>query len=395
MIALIILCILVTWFVCAAVCMGVGGVPLRWLGFSFSALDAMWTGLALIGAILQIYHFFRPIDLLLVYLVAGVSLVGWIWNWASFVRRPLETKEPLWLARLLSISVATFIAFRAAAPGEHYDTGLYGGQALRWFTTYRLVPGLGNLRAQLGFNSSVLLWISGMDQGPWRDLAHHLFDGFIIAALCASILPAALRVFRGHSLSDPAKRIAGSDWFLTILFVPAAIWAATGKIVGTNTDIPTSVVCLVGAAMLFRGLDDESFEQGKNDSCAKDLVIAMVLFSLAVTFKISSAVLAFAGWAVAFLKLWSLGLNAPVMKRKLGLAVILSAFIVLPWIGRGLVLTGYPFFPSAALGIPVDWKVPELITQFEGNFGNRSRGFRTIRSRTHTDGRGCDLGSAI
>lgn len=361
MLVFIILWILLTWIVIGAVCMGVGGIPLRWLGFSFSRLDAMWVGLALIGGILQIYHFFMPIDLLLVYLVVGLSLAGWIWSRASFAGRAFEAKEPRWPAWLLCISAGAFIAFRAAALGEHYDTGLYGGQALRWFTTYRLVPGLGNLRAQLGFNSSVLLWISALDQGPWRDLAHHLFDGLMIAALYACILPAALRVFRGVA-------VPASDWFLTFLFIPATIWAATGKIVGTNTDIPTGVVCLVGAAMLFRGLEKESMEFGKDDTCVRDLVIAMLLFSLAVTFKISSAVFAFSGWTVALLKLWSFSRNASVTRRQLVLTVTLSALIVLPWIGRGLVLTGYPFFPSAALGIPVDWKVPALITQFEGDF---------------------------
>jgi hypothetical protein len=361
MLAVITFCIVLSWLLIAAVCMGVGGLPLRWLGFSFSALDAMWTGFALIGAILQIYHFFRPVDLLTVYLVMSLGATGWIWNRATFVRRPFETGGPRWTGVVLCISAAAFIAFRAAAMGEHYDTGLYGGQALRWFTTYRLVPGLGNLRAQLGFNSSVLLWISALDLGPWRDLAHHLFDGFMIAGLIALVIPAALRVFRGSGISP-------SDWFLTFLLVPATIWAATGKIVGTNTDIPTSVVCLVGAAMLFCALDEECSEPGNSDTRAKDLMIAMLLFSLAVTFKISSAVFAFAGWATAFLKLSSLMRSGPAKKRKVALAVTLSAMIVLPWIGRGLVLTGYPFFPSAAFGIPVDWKVPPLITQFEGDF---------------------------
>ena len=207
MLVFIIFCILLTWIVIGAVCMGVGGIPLRWLGFTFSRLDAMWMGLALIGGILQIYHFFRPIDLLLVYLVMGAGLVGWIWNRALLGRRSFERKETEWPAWLLCISAAAFIAFRAAALGGHYDTGLYGAQALRWFTTYRLVPGLGNLRAQLGFNSSVLLWISALDQGPWRDLAHHLFDGFMIAALFAFILPATLPVSYTHLTLPTTERV--------------------------------------------------------------------------------------------------------------------------------------------------------------------------------------------
>src|SRR5437899_3032246 len=83
MLVLIILCIVLTWLLNAAVCIGIGGLLLRGLRFSFSQLDAFWTGLALITAILQLYHFFRPIELFAVYLLLGLGLAGWLWNYAS------------------------------------------------------------------------------------------------------------------------------------------------------------------------------------------------------------------------------------------------------------------------------------------------------------------------
>src|SRR6266851_4608591 len=375
MLALIIFCILFTWLACAAVCIGIGALLLRGFRYFFSPLDALWTGLALITAILQLYHFFRPIDLLAVYLLVGMALTGWISSRTSLLQQWRERKKPRLAAALLLIAAAAIIAFRCAALGEHYDTGLYGAQAVRWFITYPLVPGLGNLIGQFGFNSSVFLSVAALDQGPWRGFAHHLFDGFLIAALFASIIPAALRILR-------AKSISPIDWFFTLLFVPATIWGATSKIVGTNTDLPTSVVCLVAAAILFRALDEESPHPatGTSDTPRIGLVIAMVLFSLAVTFKISSLVFASLGWAVAVLKLWSLRRTAPQVKRQLVWAVILSAVIVLPWMGRGLVMTGYPFFPSTALSIPVDWKVPAFETQMQADF---ARSFARVPGLTY------------
>src|SRR5260370_12899566 len=61
-------------------------------------------------------------------------------------------------------------------------------------------------------------------------------------------------------------------------------------------------------------------------------------------------------------------------------AVVLSAAIVLPWIGRGLVLTGYPFFRSAAVSIPVDWEVPASEAQGEADF---ARSFARIPDSTY------------
>jgi hypothetical protein len=384
MLVLIILCIVLTWLLCAAVCIGIGGLLLRGLRFPFSTLDAFWTGLALITAILQLYHFFRPIELFAAYLLLGLGLASWLWNYASHIpdasarRGSLlppwpEGKKSRLAALFLYIPATAIIAFRCAALGEHYDTGLYGAQAVRWFTTYPLVPGLGNLIAQLGFNSSVFLWIAALDQGLWRDLAHHLFDGFLISALFASIIPAGIRILRSESRSP-------IDWFFTLLFVPATIWASTSKIVGTNTDIPTSVVCLIATAMLFRALDEESSEAGKGDSNAKNLSIAMLLFSLAVTFKISSVVFALLGWTVAVLKLWSLRRNMATGKRQMVWGLILSGAIVFPWIGRGLMLTGYSFFPSTALSIAVDWKVPAFETQMQADF---ARSFARVPEITY------------
>jgi hypothetical protein len=384
MLALIIISILLTWLLCAAVCIGAGGLLLRGMGFSFSAVDTLWTGVALITGVLQVYHSFRAIDLGAVFLLAGLGLGGWIWNRAALLQEWRERQRAS-LASTLMLIAAGIIAFRCAALGEHYDTGLYGAQAVRWFMTYPLVPGLGNLIAQLGFNSSVFLWFAALDQGPWRDLAHHLFDGFIIAALFPTIIPRGLRILR-------ADRPSPLDWFCTLLFVPATIWATTTKIVGTNTDLPTAVVCVLAAAYLFRALSGETPHtqtsthdaapgvQKTSDLPSKDLLIAMVLFSLAATFKISSVVFALLGWSVAAAKLWLLRRSTASGKRQIVWAVILSAAIVLPWVGRGLVLTGYPFFPSAALAIPVDWKVPAFETQLQADF---ARSFARVPELTY------------
>ena len=381
--AFIIFCFLLTWLVCAAVCIGAGLLLLRALfptSHGFSLGDSFWIGIAVITAVLQLYHFFHRIDLGAVFLFIGLGLVGWIWNLASLPHssgssRFRLTNDNVQLSTLLLFIAAAMIAFRCVALGEHYDTGLYGAQAVRWFVTYPLVPGLGNLIGQLGFNSSVFLWFAALDQGPWRGLAHHLFDGFLIAALFACIIPAALRILRSESTSP-------IDWFWTLLFVPGTIWATTSKIVGTNTDLPTSVVCLVAAAMLFRAFGGEHPEPGTgmSDSRIIGLVMTMALFPLAVTFKISSVVFASLGWTVAAMKLWMLSRNTRAGKRQLVCGVILSAAIVLPWIGRGIVLTGYPFFPSTALAVPVDWGVSALEAQSQADF---ARSFARVPGLTY------------
>lgn len=362
MLALVVLSILSTWLLCAAVCIGIGALLLGSLQLPFGLLEALWTGISLIDAILLLYHFFRPVDLFALFLLAGLGLVGWVRNRLFLFDHLHWLKQTHWMALLLYLPAAALVALRSAGPCEHYDTGLYGATAIHWITTYPAVPGLANLLRQLGFNSSVHTWMAALDQGPWRHLSHHLFVGFLLAVFFASIVRAALRVLRGAN-------VAPVDWFFTLLFVPAAIWAARGRLASAQTDLPTTIVCLVAVAMTFRGLAQRNLVLGQGeDTRRRDLVIGMMLFALAATFKLSSLVFAFCGWVLAALALWALAKHVPGTKRLLASAVILSAAILLPWVGQGLFLSGYPLFPSTVLSIPVDWRVDPSMARFEADF---------------------------
>lgn len=357
MLALVVLSILSTWLLCAAVCLGIGALLLDALQLPLGLLEGLWTGIALIDAILLLYHFFRPVDLVALFLLVGLGLAGWIRNRLFLFDHLRWLKQTHWMAALLYLPAAALVALRSAGPCEHYDTGLYGATAIRWITSYAAVPGLANLLNQLGFNSSVHTWMAVLDQGPWRHLSHHLFVGFLVAVLFASIVPAALRVLRGANVTSV-------DWFFTLLFVPAAIWAARGRLASAQTDLPTTIVCLVASAMTFRGLE----QRRQGDTRRRDLVVGMMLFALAVAFKISSLVFAFCGWVLAALVLWALVRRSPEGKRFLASAVILPAAILLPWVGQGLLLSGYPLFPSTVLSIPADWKVDPGSARFQADF---------------------------
>lgn len=377
MLVVVILKILLSWLAMASVCIGIGSLFLQLTTFQrYSIVGCFWTGLAATASILQLVHFVRPIDPLVVLLICILALIGLFLT----VRR-FEIPSFGRYDAFLFFLAAAFIAFRSAAPTEHYDTGLYGAQAIRWFTTYPLVPGLGNLLGQLGFNSSAFLCIAVLNHGPWRDLAHHLFGGFLLAAFFASIIPAVLRILRSRSILPGASHggnVSATDWFLTFLFLPAAIWAATGRLSGANTDLPTTTVCIVATFFLFRALDTAAFpvappSESRDESLFKgpqlSLVIAMVLFSLAVAFKLSSLVFALSGWSVSFVALYFSDSVFPSQRKRLAVvAVLLSAAIIAPWICRGLVLTGYPFFPSPAFGISADWTVPAANAQAQADF---------------------------
>lgn len=344
------------WAFLGFILIGIGSATLALFDKDCSLFDAFWMGLAVSVAVLEIWNLLLPVTASTTITLIFVGILGFFANRSNLFNRIKQAlQSPRWLF-LLAIAILLLIALRSAGPCDYYDTGLYGASAVRWIQSYPAVPGLANLHGRLGFNSSVFLFIAALQQGMWHDLASHLFAGFMMAALCLSILPACARV---------AAKPYGSptDWFHCILAIPVIFWATRSKIVGTLTDEPAAIVCLVAAGMLFENFS-QSNEESPSRKGSSRLLVAMSLFSLAVSFKISTVVFALLAWCLAFHRIWMLSPCAQKRIKYLSAALTFSALILLPWCARGIILSGYPLYPVAILGFPVDWKVPLSVAQY-------------------------------
>jgi hypothetical protein len=348
------LAIFLTWAVAAVVLIGIGSLLRLLFNEEHFLLDAFWMGLCLSVGILEIWNLFFPVTLVATILLVCLGVGGLSWNRSVIFNRVKEILQTSpWLV-LAGTAIVTLIAFRASGPCDHYDTGLYGASAVRWIMTYPAVSGLANLHGRLGFNSSVFLCVAALGQGVWRDLAHHLFTGFVMAAMCLTILPACARL---------ARRISGSptDWFHGILAIPIFFWTTRSSIVGTQTDEPAAIACLVAVGIAF---DELRRKAGKEEHCHSRLVVAASLLALAITFKESTIVFAGLAWCMAFSRIWMRGRSNRGGRIYIAGALMISAAILLPWFAHGITLSGYPFFPSAMFGFPGDWKAPLSVTNF-------------------------------
>jgi hypothetical protein len=347
------LAVLALWALIAITLIGIGSALLPRLHTNYSLGDAFWMGLALSVAFLEIWGLVAPVASSAAMLLFAIVLLGLLFNRSAI--RPWVQNQ--WQANrrliLPCVVIAAFLALRACIPCDYYDTGLYGAPAVRWIMTYPAVPGLANLHGRLGFNSSAFLCVAVLNSGVWKDLGTHLFPGFVMAAMFIALLPSWVGLITRSPLTS-------ASWFRAILTIPVVFWAMRSKIVGTLTDEPATIACLVGASTLFDVLCSEGGHGQLPDSRSHypRLIVAMTLFAVGVAFKISTIVFAFLGWCLAFRWLWR---SEPAQKQRrplLTCALVLSALILLPWCVRGIILTGYPVFPAAALGVPADWRVP-------------------------------------
>jgi hypothetical protein len=364
MLAVVALSIFLTWIVCGLVLAGIGALLLRSLGVEGSLFDAFWAGLCITVACLEVYHFFRPVDLIIAGVLCAVGLCGIILNREMLLASSQQAARfGLW-PTVCCMGTPLVIAARCAGPAVHYDTGFYGAMAVRWFVTYPLVPGLTNLLGQLGLNSNVFLCVAALNQGPWRDLGFHLFVGLLLSAIVISIAESFFRVFLSRGQSP-------LNCFVLLFALPGIVWVLNGEIVGTNTDLPTTIVSIAAMIALFDGLEERRKPDGSERRIESRLLVAMMLFTLAVTFKISSLAFAGLGWGAALFELFSL--KCPLIRKRqlIAVAAFLSGVLAIPWLARGVVLSGYPLFPSSAFAVPVDWRVPREAADALAQF-NRS-----------------------
>lgn len=346
--------ILLAWAACAGVFIGIGALILRRCDAAGGLFYSFWVGFGASVATLLVWNFFLPIDLGAAVLLAVIG-IGGIWQNRSIVWREFsQLRAGLSWALLPWFALIAYLAFRVAGPCDHYDTGLYGLTAIRWATTYPVVPGLANLYGRLGFNSSIFPIAAALQQVFSKALGFRLVTGLVLCGFWSAIFPSCVRI-AWNGLTDP------SDWYFAVLTIPAVVWITRGRIVGTATDEPAAAACLLGVGLILADLFSKRFENSPEGLARK--ITWATLLSLSVSIKASTIVFATLVWIIGFSK--SGFFSERIHRAGKVFATVLPPLLILsPWVIRGIVTTGYPFFPSPILGIHVTWRVPRTVAVF-------------------------------
>ena len=99
---------------------------------------------------------------------------------------------------------------------------------------------------------------------------------------------------------------------------------------------------------------------GSDEQCA-DLGEVLVIGAACLCIKLTSFGYVLSVWAIAAAVMIGKGKWRSLVDRRTMPALGLCAVLLCVWIYRGVVLSGYPFFPSSFLATPVGWRVPEPV----------------------------------
>ena len=342
--------VIAAWGVAALLFVGLGGLLPRAWRAEASLAHSFWWGFAIAVAVLQLWHFLLPVDARAWLLLGPLSVAGaFRLDW----RRLLPERRPALLAAVPLVAFAAFMALRS--PGNP-DTCLYYMQTVRWFNAYPIVPGLGNLHYRLAYNDSYFLYVSLLDVGPFWHRSEHIANGLLLLAIA---VPGAVATARMLFAPNPPR--SSYLWAL-------ALGVALDQLMGGNLSSPgaDAAVWALDAAVVLFTLGP--LVDGNPVGAQRVIWIA----ALAVTGFVVKPTALFAGAPFTCLALWlwmrDFSPAAGAVRRMAATLAGLAAAQLLPWMARGLLMSGYPFFPFTFPNLGLSWRVPESIARREAAY---------------------------
>lgn len=297
------------------------------------------SGWVCLSIILQVFHLFYPISW-------GAHVCVWLFIFGGFavfsttiVKDAVTALHQLAGKQHIAVGVLLFVLvlINVVKRGADGDIGDYHLQAIRWAEEYATVPGIGNIRRQLGNNSNWFLL--------------NAFSGLHFLGLrSVYTLNAGLVIMVGLYVTPHLTQHYWLRNFTLLLYFGIV---ATRKYTGavTNDLIITSGIVVVFS--WFVDLMDTKLTKPYSFMLLVVLVMGMI------TFKLSALPLAIFAIGV----LWVVYQSGFLTHKLIMTLAVVALLLFIPWFVTNVMHSGYLLFPlHHANWFGVDWQMrPEVI----------------------------------
>lgn len=316
-------------------------------------LSSFWIGWAYTIFFLQLWNLCFKVDWCASLLVCIVGVAGIIWNYKDLLQiiKKGNFLQKIILSIALSFMVLWIADFAILSPLV-YDSGLYHLTSVSWLKSYPIIPGLGNLHSRLAFNNSYFLYAAILDFGPWIQKSQHLANGLILSVLIIQIFLSGMTFFK-HS-----SKISLYHIFYILFLGPVLTLTVTLYISSPSPDMSIYILGILVSAKLLAFLEEQNYIKRENEY---NIFFILTIATLGITIKLSFAV--FGVTSLILLFIFCLVKDARKKeKNRIKEILIIYVFCIgialIPWMIRGIILSGYIAYPSTIGTFPVDWRIP-------------------------------------
>lgn len=299
-------------------------------------------GWSFIICLLQVFHLFFAINLyahLFIWFMLFVLLFNDYKNAAKDCVASLiqiSSKKHIAIGAAFLILVLLNIISRKAIG----DIGDYHLQAIRWMEEYAAVPGVGNIRRQLGNNSNwfLLQAFSGFHFVGLRSV--YTINASLVIMVALYVIPHLNQHFWLR------------NFLLLLYFSVIATRRYTGAV--TNDIAITSTI-----VVLFCWFTDLVKNHNKKNI---ELLLMVFLTMVLITYKLSALPMALFAMGIFYYAFKQNLINARIIFT----LTVLGSVVFLPWLVTNVIHSGYLIFPMLGSNFfNVDWQMRPEIVDFE------------------------------
>ena len=338
---------------------GIGTIFYRLMDkLHFSPAWAFWVGWGMVIPILQIWHFFMPIDDTIVGIIILVGAFGILIHIPLFWNALLPISFTKWLWLVATLLITLYIANRATYSTADYtafgfDAGFYHLPVIEWFSQHPIIIGLGNVHTRFGFSNAHFLYGALFNRGEFLDKPYILMNSLLYIIFLSQTVWSIISIW--ESKEKPIESIFHA---LCLPFVLMWMFWRSAEGLGissTSNDVP---IFMLGILLVGRILSIiESHKVVRSD-----IILLTLLVCVGITIKFSFLIL---GGLLLILAVGLFLKHHPQNYRIVGVVGSIGAIILIPMMLRSVIMTGYPLYPLTIGGVDVDWRINTQTALYE------------------------------
>jgi hypothetical protein len=322
--------VLLTWLSHYFILKTAGNISLRvFASGNRSWFDELLTGYCSLTVFAVILSLFIPVN-------AWVHLALLIFSvcYLTFNRLVFPALRP----NYGQIIIAGVLLVMAVPVPHHGDSAFYHAQALKWIEHYKVVPGLGNFFGRLAFDSTLFTTQSVFSFYPFSDISSRFLNSFLILIWFVHLFTIA---------SDPEE--PSGRRLMAVLFACITMCITRGWVSTIATDVAVGLFMLIISYKVTDGLVFNSHSSP---------TYLLLLCFTAISIKLPAALL-----------LPVVVLYLAIHRQFKWTSIVIPTLVMLPWIVRNLLLSGYIVYPYLPMVIwQPEWTVPAGLTVIERNW---------------------------
>ncbi|MCR8637171.1 hypothetical protein BEN44_01005 [Leptospira interrogans serovar Ricardi] len=306
------------------------------LKVKFQFTDRALVGLSVTNTLVSLVSLFLPITILVLFIFLSFCFV-----FLYFERKNLKLLT-FGLIHKNIIVIITFPFLLSALvfslnPPFAYDSGLYHIQSIKWIQEYSVVPGLANLHGRFGFNPNIftIFALTSLKEIFKQEIFSVNFVIYSILVL--------------HSINRIYKILKQEGFTNSFLLHSIVLFLILEQFMSLSSPTPDLISIVLPLYILTNLPKNENGIHSKLN--LENYFSSIILSVYTISVKLATIPLC--------ILILLLIIRYKFDGKKLLIVISIIFLILLPWLIRNVILSGYLIYPFSAIDIfNFDWKVP-------------------------------------